>query len=101
MAMSRTKAVREVLPPNIPCERFDVHSVRRDFPLLSLRVHGKPLVYFDNGATSQKPQSVIDALNRYYTEENSNIHRGVHFLSERATEAYEGAREKLRRFVNA
>jgi cysteine desulfurase/selenocysteine lyase len=101
MAMSRTKAVREVLPPSIPCERFDVHSVRRDFPLLSLRVHGKPLVYFDNGATSQKPQSVIDALNRYYTEENSNIHRGVHCLSERATEAYEGAREKLRRFVNA
>jgi cysteine desulfurase/selenocysteine lyase len=101
MAMGSTKAVREVLPPSSHCERFDVESVRKDFPLLSLRVHGKPLVYLDNGATSQKPQVVIDALNRYYTEENSNIHRGVHFLSERATAAYEGAREKLRRFVNA
>jgi cysteine desulfurase / selenocysteine lyase len=101
MAMGLTKAVREALAPSSRCERFDVHRLRKDFPLLSLKVHGKPLVYLDNGATSQKPQIVIDALNRYYTEENSNIHRGVHFLSERATAAYEEAREKLRRFVNA
>ncbi len=81
--------------------RWDVEAVRKDFPILARRVHGKPLVYFDNGATSQKPQAVIDALNRYYAEENSNIHRGVHYLSERATGLYEEAREKLRRFVNA
>jgi cysteine desulfurase/selenocysteine lyase len=80
---------------------FDVQRVRKDFPLLSQRVHGKPLIYLDNGATSQKPQCVIDTLNRYYTAENSNIHRGVHYLSERATAAYEAAREKLRRFINA
>ena len=65
------------------------------------QVHGKPLVYFDNGATSQKPHSVIDAVARYYAAENSNIHRGVHSLSERATAAYEAARDKVRRFVNA
>jgi cysteine desulfurase/selenocysteine lyase len=81
--------------------RWDVEAVRKDFPLLARKVHGKPLVYFDNGATSQKPQTVIDALSRYYAEENSNIHRGVHYLSERATALYEEAREKLRHFVNA
>jgi len=80
---------------------LDVDAIRRDFPILGRVVHGKPLVYFDNGATSQKPRAVIDALNRYYAEENSNIHRGVHYLSERATTLYEAAREKLRRFVNA
>jgi cysteine desulfurase / selenocysteine lyase len=80
---------------------FDVARVREDFPILKQKVHGKPLVYFDNGATSQKPQAVIDAVERYYREENSNIHRGVHHLSERATEVYEAAREKVRGFVNA
>jgi cysteine desulfurase/selenocysteine lyase len=80
---------------------FDVESVRRDFPILGRAVHGKPLAYLDNGATSQKPRAVIEAITRYYQEENSNIHRGVHFLSERATEAYEGARAKVQRFINA
>jgi cysteine desulfurase/selenocysteine lyase len=80
---------------------FDVAQIRADFPVLKQRVHGKPLVYFDNGATSQKPQSVIDTINRYYSAENSNIHRGVHTLSERATAAYEAAREKIRAFINA
>jgi cysteine desulfurase / selenocysteine lyase len=80
---------------------FDVLALRRDFPILAEQVHGKPLVYFDNGATSQKPRSVIDAVARYYAVENSNIHRGVHSLSERATAAYEAARDKVRRFVNA
>lgn len=80
---------------------FDVEGVRRDFPILQSRVHGKPLVYLDNAATSQKPQSVIDALVKYYTEQNSNIHRGVHYLSEWATREYEGARGKVRRFLNA
>src|SRR3989337_2342857 len=80
---------------------LDVDAIRRDFPILGRVVHGKPLVYFDNGATSQKPRAVIDALNRYYAEENSNIHRGVHYLTELASSLYEQARKKLRRFVNA
>ncbi len=81
--------------------KFDVDRVRRDFPILSHQVHGKPLVYFDNGATSQKPLCVIEAIDQYYRAENSNIHRGVHHLSERATAAYEAARGKLRAFINA
>lgn len=98
MVTRTTKAVRAAAARPGP---FDVDGVRSDFPLLKVTVHGKPLVYLDNGATSQKPQVVIDTLKRYYTAENSNIHRGVHLLSERATAAYEAAREKLRRFVNA
>lgn len=81
-----------------------LHSIsgcRHHFPLLKQRVNGKALVYFDNAATSQKPQVVIDSIMRYYEEENSNIHRGVHYLSERATRAYEAAREKVARFLNA
>jgi cysteine desulfurase / selenocysteine lyase len=88
----------ELRPPMVS---FDVARVREDFPILKQKVHGKPLVYFDNGATSQKPQAVIDALNHYYSAENSNIHRGVHYLSERATAAYEEARDKIRGFINA
>ncbi|MGZ8445385.1 MAG: SufS family cysteine desulfurase [Candidatus Binatia bacterium] len=82
-------------------EKFDVARLRQDFPILSQKIHGKPLVYFDNGATSQKPQCVIDAIDHYYRAVNSNIHRGVHHLSERATAAYEAARGKLRGFINA
>ena len=95
------KAVRENRLPNRGSTTFDVDKIRQDFPILKQRVHGKPLVYLDNGATSQKPQVVIDTLKRYYKSENSNIHRGVHYLSERATESYESAREKIRQFVNA
>ena len=80
---------------------FDVQQVRNDFPILRRKVHGKPLVYLDNAATSQKPQAVIDAISHYYTDENANIHRGVHLLSERATKAYEDARAKVQRFINA
>ncbi len=80
---------------------FDVEKVRRDFPILNQRVHGKPLVYLDNAATTQKPQAVIDAMVRSYAEENANIHRGVHLLSERATRAYEESREKVQKFLNA
>ncbi len=80
---------------------FDVYSVRADFPILARKVHGKPLVYLDNAATTQKPQAVIDALVRYYTAENSNIHRGVHALSELATESYEQARGVVQRFLHA
>jgi cysteine desulfurase / selenocysteine lyase len=95
------KAEKEVLAEEGQRERFDVDWVRRDFPILGRSVHGKPLVYLDNGATSQKPQTVIGALDRYYREENSNIHRGVHFLSERATAAYEESRLKVQTFINA
>jgi cysteine desulfurase/selenocysteine lyase len=80
---------------------FDVRKIRSDFPILETRVHGKPLVYLDNAATSQKPQAVIDALTSYYTHENANIHRGVHALSELATEHYEQARAKIQRFIHA
>lgn len=81
--------------------QFDVHKIRQDFPILKQLAYGKPLAYLDNAATSQKPQAVIDAITRYYTDDNSNIHRGVHLLSERATHQYEEAREKVRRFINA
>ena len=80
---------------------FDLERVRDDFPILRQRVHGRPLVYLDNAATAQKPQSVIDAVSRFYSRENSNIHRGVHYLSEQATIAYDAVREKTARFLNA
>jgi len=80
---------------------FDVWRLREDFPILRQRIRGKPLAYLDNAATTQKPQVVIDAIVRYYAETNSNVHRGVHLLSERATDAFEGARETVRRFLNA
>ena len=79
----------------------DVAKVRADFPVLARQANGKPLVYFDNAATSQKPRQVIEALTRFYAEENANIHRGVHHLSQKATLAYEGARGKVQRFLNA
>jgi cysteine desulfurase/selenocysteine lyase len=80
---------------------FDVQKIRRDFPILNQKIHGKPLVYLDNAATTQKPQAVIDAMVRSYAEDNANIHRGVHLLSERATRAYEEARVKVQKFLNA
>ncbi|MFN0123100.1 MAG: SufS family cysteine desulfurase [Blastocatellia bacterium] len=80
---------------------LDLQRIRAEFPILQTRVHGRPLVYLDSAATSQKPRVVIDAINRYYTEQNSNIHRGVHYLSQLATQEYEDARNKIRRFLNA
>ena len=80
---------------------YNVYAIRADFPILARRVHNKPLVYLDNAATTQKPQAVIDTIVRYYTEENANIHRGVHMLSEQATESYEEARVVVQRFLNA
>ena len=82
-------------------QHFDVEAVRRDFPILSREIGGKPLVYLDSAATSQKPQVVIDALVAYYSDINANVHRGVHTLSQEATDAYEGARSKVREFINA
>jgi cysteine desulfurase / selenocysteine lyase len=80
---------------------FDVERIRGDFPILHQMVHGKPLVYLDNAATTQKPQAVIDATSHFYAHDNSNIHRGLHALSERATVAYEGVRDKVRRLINS
>ena len=80
---------------------FDVKKIRNDFPILHQIINGKPLVYLDNAATSQKPKNVLDAIEKYYREYNSNIHRGVHTLSENATEAYELARLKIKNFINA
>ena len=101
-------SARSVTPPPPPFAMvmgtgtpFDVEKVRADFPILHTMVYGKPLVYLDNGATSQKPQSVIDATDRYYAEQNANIHRGVYFLSAHATEAYEGVRKKAAWLLNA
>ncbi len=82
-------------------EGFDVRQVRADFPILGRQVHDHPLVYLDNAATTQKPQVVLDAMSRYYTWTNANVHRGVHLLSESATEAYEGARTTVQGFLNA
>ncbi len=81
--------------------RFDVAAVRADFPALDQEIHGRPLVYLDNGATTQKPRAVLDAIRHYYEHDNANVHRGVHTLSERATDAYEGARARTARFINA
>ncbi|MAF37330.1 MAG: cysteine desulfurase CsdA [Chloroflexi bacterium] len=80
---------------------FDINKIRDDFPILKQRINGNPLVYLDNGATSQKPQSVIDAIVNYYTTTNSNVHRGVHTMSQQATDGYEDARSKIRQFINA
>ncbi len=80
---------------------FDAHAVKRDFPILREHVHGRPLVWLDNAATTQKPQSVIDRISYFYEHENSNVHRAAHTLAARATDAYEAARDKVRRFLNA
>lgn len=79
----------------------DIAEIRADFPILSRKVYNKPLVYFDNGATTQKPQCVIDAVDEVYESYNGNIHRGVHYLSDMSSEGYENAREKVRSFINA
>src|SRR5689334_14925582 len=80
---------------------YDVARIRADFPALALQVYGKPLVYLDNAASAQKPQAVLDRLHQAYTSEYANVHRGLHYLANAATEAYEGAREKVRGFLNA
>lgn len=86
---------------NAATRKFNVREIRQDFPALRQQVYGKNLIYFDNGATSQKPQMVLDAINQYYSMDNANIHRGVHHLSQKATSEYEDARETVRRFINA
>jgi len=98
MTMAETTTIT---PPMETVKPFDVRRIREDFLILKQQVNGKPLVYLDNAATSQKPWPVLDAMNTFYIEENSNIHRGVHYLSDKATQSYEAAREKVRRFINA
>src|SRR5947209_16051148 len=80
---------------------LDVDRIRADFPILQRKVNGRPLIYLDNAATTQKPRQVIDSLVDFYTNTNANVHRGVHTLSVEATDAYEAARERIARFVNA
>jgi cysteine desulfurase / selenocysteine lyase len=95
-----TTAVKLPLHSDLASD-FDIDKVRADFPILQIDVHGHPLVYLDNAATSQKPKSVIDAIVGYYEHDNANIHRGVHFLSERATEEFEAARKVVQAFLHA
>src|SRR3954469_22715256 len=90
-----------VVEAESPARTLNAERVRADFPILSTTVYGKPLVYLDNGATTQKPRAVIDALRKYYESENANIHRGVYLLSQTATNLYEETRTKIRRFINA
>jgi cysteine desulfurase/selenocysteine lyase len=87
--------------PAVSNGSYDVARVRQDFPILGLQVHGKPLVYLDNAASSQKPQAVLDRLTKAYTSEYSNVHRGLHYLANAATEGYEGGRDRVARFLNA
>lgn len=87
--------------PAVSNGSYDVNRVREDFPILAMQVHGKPLVYLDNAASAQKPKAVLDRLTQAYTSEYSNVHRGMHYLANAATEGYEGAREKIARFLNA
>lgn len=101
MSLTENSVLVEAASSQLPPDGWDVERVRADFPVLRQTVNGKPLVYLDNAASSQVPQVVIDRGSRYLEEEHSNIHRGVHYLSQRATSAYEGAREKVRRFINA
>src|ERR1700736_4475594 len=84
-----------------PIGAYDVNRIRADFPILGMQVYGKPLVYLDNAASAQKPQAVLDRLNQAYTSQYANVHRGLHYLANEATEAYEGAREKVAAFLNA
>ena len=94
-AMSRTAETAALIKP------YDVEAIRRDFPILSKEVYGKPLVYLDNGASAQKPQAMLDAVRNAYSDEYANVHRGLHFLSNAATDAFEAARGKVRDFLNA
>src|SRR3954471_780626 len=97
---SSKTALTAACPPAVKTS-FDCHRIRKDFPILSTKAHGKPLVYLDNGATTQKPRQVIEALDRYYQSQNANIHRGVYELSQTATTLYEKARLTVQKFVNA
>src|SRR5256885_15311221 len=93
--------IAETAIPTVSRQPIDWDSLRADFPILHQKVHGHPLIYFDNAATSQKPRVVLDALRNYYERDNANVHRGIHELSNRATTAFEAARERCAKFINA
>jgi len=96
-----SQVLNAAVAPRPAANIFDVEAVRAEFPILAQEVNGRPLVYLDNGATSQKPRRAIDAIRRYYESDNANVHRGLHALSGRATDAFEGARDTVRAFLNA
>ena len=99
--MAAREKIAKAMHPAVKNGGYDVSRIREDFPALALEVYGKPLVYLDNAASAQKPRAVLDRLEHAYTAEYSNVHRGLHYLANAATEAYEGAREKVRAFLNA
>src|SRR5947209_1325728 len=101
MTRKRKRSARMTMHPAVTNGAYDVARIREDFPILAMQVYGKPLVYLDNAASAQKPQAVLDRLNHAYTAEYANVHRGLHYLANAATEAYEGAREKVQAFLNA
>src|SRR3989454_11100306 len=92
--------ITETVIPAPPKEMIDSEKLRADFPILHQKVHGHPLIYFDNAATSQKPRAVIDAVRNYYERDNANVHRGIHELSNRATAAFEAGRVRAAQFIN-
>src|SRR3954467_13467499 len=91
----------DIMDQKVAHSAYDIARIRADFPALAMQVYGKPLVYLDNAASAQKPQAVLDRIQHAYTAEYANVHRGLHYLANAATEAYEGAREKVRAFLNA
>src|SRR2546422_9157620 len=101
MTRKRKRSARMTMHPAVTNGSYDVARIREDFPALALPVYGQPLVYPDNAASAQKPQAVLDRLNKAYTSEYANVHRGLHYLANAATEGYEGAREKVRAYLNA
>ena len=101
MTVAAKHQALDVTTAQAPLGAYDPQKIRANFPILYQQVNGKPLVYLDNAATTQKPRAVIDAITRYYEADNANIHRGVHYLSQHATQRYENSRETVRRFLNA
>jgi cysteine desulfurase/selenocysteine lyase len=99
--MARGAAVNKLMHPAVTNGSYDVATVRKDFPILAMEVYGKPLIYLDNAASAQKPKAVLDRIQQAYTSEYANVHRGLHYLANAATEGYEGAREKVRAFLKA
>src|SRR3978361_440067 len=91
----------DILHPAVSNGAYDVNRIRQVFPILAMQVYGKPLVYLDNAASAQKPKAVLDRIQQAYTSEYSNVHRGLHYLANAATEGYEGARTKVQHFLNA
>src|SRR6266436_6829824 len=101
MTRKRKRSARMTMHPAVTNGAYDVARIREDFPILAMQIYGKPLVYLDNAASAQKPTSVLDRMNQAYTTEYANVHRGLHYLANAATEGYEAAREKVRAFLNA